>query len=95
MPARDDEEGKVQSFPVSLSSAQIADAVSRSPDGGITLFLSRMGLSDIGAHEATELAIAGRKGRQENDSVVERYDSSDAAFLTVNVYSGWQWETIV
>jgi len=74
MPARDDEE-KLQSFPVSLGSAQIADAVSRSPDGGITLFFSKLGLSDIGAHEATELAIAGRKGRQENDSAVERYST--------------------
>ncbi len=73
MPARDDEESKLQSLPVSLGSAQIADAVSRSPDGGITLFFSKLGLSDIGAHEATELAIASRQGRQENDSAVERY----------------------
>lgn len=73
MPARDDEERKVQSIPMSLSSAQIAEAVGRSPDGGLTLFLSKLGLSDIGAHEATELAIACKKGRQENDTVVERY----------------------
>ena len=73
MPARDDEERNVQSFPVSLSSAQITEAVSRSTDGGITLFLSKLGLSDIAAHEATELAIAGRIGHQENESFVERY----------------------
>ena len=63
----------MQSFPAPLSSAQIAEAVSRSSDGGITLFLSKLGLSDIAAHEATELAIAGRTGHQETESFVERY----------------------
>lgn len=82
MPARDDEERKVQSHPVSLSSAHIAEAVSRSPDGGLTLFLSKLGLSDIGAHEATELAMAGRKGPQENDSVVERYWKISPCFFS-------------
>jgi len=70
MPARDDEDRKV--FPVHLSSSQIIEAVNRSPDGGVTLVLSKLSLSDISGNEATELALAGRNGRREAESVVER-----------------------
>ena len=69
MPTRDDEDRKV--FPAHLSSAQIIEAVNRSPDG-VTLVLSKLSLSDISGNEAMELALAGRNGRREAESVVER-----------------------
>ncbi|KAF8163186.1 RAM signaling pathway protein-domain-containing protein [Crassisporium funariophilum] len=72
MSTRDDDEQGTPPYPTPLSSAHITDAIIRSPDNGITLFLFKLNISDIGAHEAQELAGARNNDRQETGSVVER-----------------------
>lgn len=74
MPTAVEDETKATLLPLSLTITHVAEAVARSSDGGKTLFLSKLGLSDIGANEANELAYHGR--RQEKVSVVERFATS-------------------
>jgi len=57
---------------VPLSSSLIAQALDRSPDGGVTLVLSKLNLSDVSAGAAEELATIGRV-EPEDESVVERF----------------------
>jgi len=68
-----DDDGKRLSPAIPLTSVQVMEAVSNSSDGGVTLFLSKMNLSEIGAKGMTELALVGRHGRQTTVSIVERY----------------------
>jgi len=72
MPTRDDDERRVSPFPTPLNTVHISGALHRSPDGGVTLFLAKLGLSDVGADEARELALVRGKGRTDADSGVER-----------------------
>lgn len=73
MPVHDDEERRTSPlFNITLSSEQILDAFSRSPDNGVTLFLSKLGICEMGSREVEELATAGHEGYPEQVSVVER-----------------------
>ncbi|KAF8201642.1 hypothetical protein BJ912DRAFT_946014, partial [Pholiota molesta] len=72
MSTQDDEEQRTSPFLKALTSDQIAEAVNRSPDNGVTIFLSKLGISDIGPYEAEELCNAGQQGFQEEGSSVER-----------------------
>ncbi|CAA7267886.1 unnamed protein product [Cyclocybe aegerita] len=72
MPTRDDEEPRLSPFPIPLSSAHISDAIDYSPDGGVTIYLCKLNISEIGPPEAEELAYGGQHGRQEADSIVQR-----------------------
>ncbi|KAF5324937.1 hypothetical protein D9611_004582 [Ephemerocybe angulata] len=54
-----------------LSSTTIAEAVDRSPDGGLTLVLSKLNLSDVSVEAAEELASVGRNGPDE-ECIIER-----------------------
>lgn len=70
---RDDDEQGSAPFSVPLSSSHILDAFNRSSDGGATLFLSKLNLSDIGPAEALQLSNPGNHEGQETDSIVERW----------------------
>ncbi|KAF8969948.1 RAM signaling pathway protein-domain-containing protein [Flammula alnicola] len=72
MPTQNDDERKISLFPKPLSSDHILDAITHSPDGGVTLFFSKLGITDIAPHEAEELAIAGQREYQDGGSIVER-----------------------
>ncbi|KAF9483876.1 hypothetical protein BDN70DRAFT_245050 [Pholiota conissans] len=69
MSTQDNDERGISPFLKALSLDQIVDAVNRSPDNGVTLFLSKLGISDIGPYEAEELAYAGQHGFQEGSRV--------------------------
>lgn len=69
---RDVDERRSAPFSVPLSSSHILDAFNRSSDGGATLFLSKLNISDIGPAEALQLSNPGNHEGQETDSIVER-----------------------
>lgn len=76
MSNQDYEERPPQSFPRPLSLTQIAEAFQHSSDGGATIVLSKLAISDIGSLEAEELAHARQLGGQETGSIVERSRTS-------------------
>lgn len=67
-----DDDERNAPFPMPLSSFRILDAFNRSSDGGATLFLSKLNISDIGPAEALQLSNPGNHESQETDSIVER-----------------------
>ena len=69
---REVDERRSAPFSVPLSSSQIVDAFNRSSDGGATLLLSKLNISDIGPAEALQLSNPGNHKGQETDSIVER-----------------------
>lgn len=77
-----DDDGRKLLTSTPLTSLQIMKAVNHSSDGGITLFLSKMNLSEIGAKEMTELALASRNGHKATVSIVERYLYFISSFLS-------------
>jgi hypothetical protein len=93
MSTQDDEEQRTSPFLKALTSDQIAEAVNRSPDNGVTIFLSKLGISDIGPYEAEELCNAGQQGFQEEGSSVERYTIPQCSFrqawLTLFLIPDW------
>ncbi|KAF8889774.1 hypothetical protein CPB84DRAFT_1711602 [Gymnopilus junonius] len=72
MSNQDYEEKALPPFSRPLSLTHIAEARKRSPDGGATIVLSKLGISDVGSLEAEELAQAGQLGGQETGSTMER-----------------------
>lgn len=64
---QDDDEKYLYS-PKPLGSAQIVDAINHSSDGGATIFLARLEITEILPREAEELSAAG----QHQEGGVER-----------------------
>jgi hypothetical protein len=57
--------------PSTLSPGQIAEALTKSPDGGATIDLTHLSLTDVGESGAEELATIGREqGVDEESSLV-------------------------
>jgi hypothetical protein len=72
-PLRSFDSGKRDSYPfTSLNHTHICDAIERSLDNGVTLTFSKLGLSDVGARSAEELAAIERETSEE-ESAVQRY----------------------
>lgn len=59
-------------FPKSLTVDHIVDALNHSPDGGATLFLSKLAIANVGPVEAEELAKGGHYESSNSESPVER-----------------------
>jgi hypothetical protein len=73
----DDEKYSYSSKP--LSSAQIVDAVNQSSDGGTTIFLDGLGVTEIWPRSAEELSAVGQPAQE--GGMVERY------FINANLHS--------
>lgn len=73
MMTRDDDEPRPSPFSMPLSSSHILEAFKRSSDGGVTLLLSKLNITDIGPAEALQLSNPGNhEGHESTDSIVER-----------------------
>jgi len=67
-----DDDEQFSYSPKPLGSAQIVDAINQSSDGGATIFLAGLGVTEIWPRNAEELSAVGQPSPQES-GMVERY----------------------